>query len=198
MAHGDDNGLLVPPRLAPIQAMVLCVRDEPEVAQAAEAIATELRAAGIRVDIDRRAGSFGRRVTDWELKGVPVRIEVGPRDLAEGLVTLARRDTGEKVQVPLFGVAAEVPRALEAIQAELFASSLTRRDEATVEVHTLSEAIEQGKVGFAKIPWSTLGVEGETALNAQTLSVRCLQRPDGSLPARSDEDDLIAVVARSY
>jgi prolyl-tRNA synthetase len=198
MAHGDDRGLQVPPRLAPIQAVVLCVRDEPEVTAAAEQLAGELRSLGLRIEVDRRAGSFGRRVTDWELKGVPLRIEVGPRDLVEGLVTLVRRDTGDKAQLALAGVATELPALLEQMQAELFAAAAARRDAATVEVSTVADASEAGKVGFAKIPWSALGVEGEAALYAEALSVRCLQRSDGSLPASSDEADLVAIVARSY
>ena len=97
MAHGDDNGLRVPPSLAPHQIVVLLVRDEPDSAAAAERLTRELRDAGIRVELDKKvSASFGRRVTDWEIKGVPLRVEVGPRDLANGVVTVARRDTGEK------------------------------------------------------------------------------------------------------
>ena len=198
MAHGDDFGLVVPPRLAPVQAVVLCVRDEPEVTTAAEVLAAELRSAGVRVELDLRAGSFGRRVTDWELKGVPVRIEVGPRDLAEGLVTLARRDGVDKAQVPLAGVAPAVSGALEEIQANLLASSIARREERTAEVTTLAEAMEAGTTGFARLAWSAIGPEGEAKLNEKTLSVRCLQRADGSLPDSGDEDGLVAIVARSY
>ena len=198
MAHGDDNGIVVPPRLAPVQVAVLCVRDEPDVTAAAERIAGELRAAGIRVELDVRSGSFGRRVTDWELKGVPVRLEVGPRDLAEGLVTLARRDSVEKAQVQLAAVTRDVGQALEDLQSRLLADSIARRDERTAEVATLDEAMEAGKDGFARLPWSVIGAEGEAKLNEQTLSVRCLQREDGSLPDSVDEAGLIALVARSY
>ena len=95
MAHGDDDGLRVPPRLAPIQVVVLAVRDEGDVVARCRALADELRAAGVRVQLDTKADvSMGRRATDWELKGVPVRLEVGPRDLAEGVATLVRRITG--------------------------------------------------------------------------------------------------------
>src|SRR3546814_5072563 len=97
MAHGDDSGLVVPPALAPTQVVVLLVRDEDGAGDVADALAAELKAAGVKVRVDSQvATSFGRRATDWELKGVPVRIEVGPRDLNEGLVTIVRRDTGEK------------------------------------------------------------------------------------------------------
>ena len=93
MAHGDDAGLRVPPRLAPIQVVVLLVRDEDGAGEAAAQLAAELRAAGVRVRRSTPASTsaFGRRAVDWELKGVPVRVEVGPRDLAEGNVTVVRR-----------------------------------------------------------------------------------------------------------
>src|SRR3546814_5004399 len=85
MAHGDDSGLVVPPALAPTQVVVLLVRDEDGAGDAADALAAELKAAGVKVRVDSQvATSFGRRATDWELKGVPVRIEVGPRDLQIG------------------------------------------------------------------------------------------------------------------
>src|SRR4051812_14812787 len=81
MAHGDDDGLRVPPRLAPVQVVVLAVRDEGEVVERCAELADELRGAGVRVQLDAKADvSMGRRATDWELKGVPVRLEVGPRD----------------------------------------------------------------------------------------------------------------------
>ena len=92
MAHGDDDGLRIPPRLAPVQVVVLAVRDEGEVVERCAKLADELRAAGVRVQLDAKTDvSMGRRATDWELKGVPVRLEVGPRDLADGVATLVRR-----------------------------------------------------------------------------------------------------------
>ena len=110
MTHGDDNGLRVPPVLAPIQVVVLVVRDEEGAGEAAARLADELKAAGVRVRLDDQVDtSFGRRATDWELKGIPLRIEVGPRDLTEGEVTLVRRDTGEKRQVAVAGVAGRGP-----------------------------------------------------------------------------------------
>ncbi len=85
MAHGDDAGLCVPPLIAPVQAVVIVVRDEDGAADTAAAITAGLTDAGVRAQLDRRVDpSFGRRVVDWELKGVPVRVEVGPRELSEG------------------------------------------------------------------------------------------------------------------
>jgi prolyl-tRNA synthetase len=205
MAHGDDDGLRVPPRLAPIQAVVLVVRDEGEVVERCAKLTDELRAAGIRVQLDARADvSMGRRATDWELKGVPVRLEVGPRDLADGVATLVRRiaagAVGEerKQPVALAEIATAVADELDRQQAALLAEATERRESHTVDVTTLDDAREAAGTGWARIPWDTVGPEGEAALAQASVSVRCLHRADGSLPESDDERDLTAVVARSY
>jgi prolyl-tRNA synthetase len=199
MGHGDDAGLVVPPRLAPVQVVVILVRDEDGAGAAAQGLADELRAAGVRVRLDAQvATTFGRRAVDWELKGVPVRLLVGPRDLAEGKVSLLRRDTGAETPVALGEVAATVPRLLEDIQAGMLAGAVQRRDSRTVEASSLAEAAEAAQVGFARLPWALVAGEGEAILARDAVSVRCLQRPDGTLPATEDEPDLVAYVARSY
>jgi prolyl-tRNA synthetase len=202
MAHGDDDGLRVPPRLAPTQAVVLAVRDEGDVVARCRAIADELRAAGVRVQLDARADvSMGRRATDWELKGVPVRLELGPRDLADGVVTLVRRiSAGEerKAQVALADVTTAVPAELDRQQAALLAEATELRESRTADVATLDDAREAATSGFVRIPWDAVGIEGEAELAQSSVSVRCLQRADGSLPESDAERDLVAVVARSY
>jgi prolyl-tRNA synthetase len=206
MAHGDDDGLRIPPRLAPIQAVVLVVRDEGDVVARCTALTDELRAAGIRVQLDARADvSMGRRATDWELKGVPVRLEVGPRDLADGVATLVRRITADvdgakerKAPVPLDAVATAVAAELDRQQVALLAEATERRDSHTVDVTTLDDAREAATTGWARIAWDTVGPEGEAELAQASVSVRCLHRADGSLPESDDERGLIAVVARSY
>jgi prolyl-tRNA synthetase len=198
MAHGDDAGLLLPPRLAPVQAVVVVVRDEPEVVSAATALTAALRDAGVRVELDNARGSFGRRVTDWEIKGVPLRVEVGPRDLAEGLVTTVRRDTGEKRSWPLDALAAELPALLETIQGDLFARALRHRDEHTHDVTSVADALVAAKDGFARLPWDLVAGDGEQELNREAVSVRCLQRRDGSMPESDQETELVAYVAKSY
>ncbi len=198
MAHGDDRGLVVPPRLAPIQAVVIPVRDEPDVVEVAQRLVDELRGAGVRVTLDAARGSFGRRVTDWEIKGVPVRVEVGPRDLAEGRVTIARRDDEAKEPVALAAVSGRVRSLLEEIQASLFDEATRRRDAATTDVVDLDAALEAAETGFARLPWAVVGAEGEARLNAKAVTVRCLQRPDGTTPDSPDEPDLVALVARAY
>jgi len=198
MMHGDDQGLVVPPRLAPIQVVVIAVRDEPEVNEACERIHASLKSAGVRAQIDRGRGSFGRRVTDWEIKGVPLRVEVGPRDLKEGVVTLVRRDNAEKLTLPLDEVSARAPGLLEAMQASLLAEATRRLADATHDVASIDEAIEAAETGFARLAWSRVGPTGEAALKVHAITVRCLQRRDATMPLAETEPDLDCIVAKSY
>jgi prolyl-tRNA synthetase len=199
MCHGDDSGLRVPPVLAPVQVVVMAVRDDDAVIERCRALAAELADAGVRVELDVRVEtSMGRRATDWELKGVPVRLELGPRDLAENVVTLSRRVGGTKEPVPLDGIATAVEVALDQAQADLLAEATERRDSRTVDVSTIAEAAEAATTGWARIPWSALGTDGEAELAKESVTVRCLVMPDGSLPSSDDADGAVAIVARSY
>jgi prolyl-tRNA synthetase len=199
MAHGDDDGLRVPPNVAHVQVVVCVVRDGDGVIPAAARLRDALVAAGVRARLDDRVGtSFGRRVTDWELKGVPVRVEVGPRDLAKDEVTLVRRDDASKVQVSVGAVAGAVRSALDAAQAALLAEALGWRDARTVEVATIADAVAASNEGFARIPWRLLGEEGEEELARSSVTVRCLQLPDGTVPEGVDDPELDALVARAY
>jgi prolyl-tRNA synthetase len=106
MAHGDDAGLRLPPQVAPVQVVLVAVKDGPGIAEALERLERDLVACGTRVRVDDRTDiGLGRRLTDWELKGVPMRLEVGPRDLAAGVVSLVRRDRRERESVGLDGAA---------------------------------------------------------------------------------------------
>ncbi len=176
------------------------VRDDDGAADKAAAIAAALTDAGVRTHLDRRPDpSFGRRVVDWELKGVPVRIEVGPRELSAAQVVLVRRDTGTKTTVALDGLESAVGDALDEAQRALRDEALARRRAGTVEVSTVAEAEEASKDGFAVIPVRALGAEGETQLNRAGVTVRLLTKADGTLPDDSvSDDDLVAVVARAY
>jgi prolyl-tRNA synthetase len=199
MAHGDDRGLVVPPALAAVQAVVVLVKDDDGAGDAARRLGAELADAGVRVEVDDRvATSFGRRATDWELKGVPVRVEVGPRDLAQGEVTIVRRDTGEKRPAPLGEVAHRVANLVLQVQADLLARATERRDDRTAEVATVDEAAEAATTGWAKLPWDVVRGEGEARLARDAVTVRCLQRADGSVPDADDEPGLVAYVGRSY
>jgi len=199
MTHGDDDGLVVPPRLAPTQAVVLLVKDDGGAGEQAAALAAEMGDAGVRVRLDDRvAQSFGRRATDWELKGVPVRVEVGPRDLANGEVTIIRRDTREREQAPVGAAAGRVGAHLDAVQADMLAAAVARRDAATADVDSLDDAAAAAQTGFARLRWGLLRDGGEARLASKGVTVRCLMAADGSLPADDDDNDLVAVVARSY
>jgi prolyl-tRNA synthetase len=199
MAHGDDAGLRLPPLLAPLEVVVLLVKDGDGAGAAAAQIAAELRSAGHRVRLDDRVGTpFGRRSVDWELKGVPVRVEVGPRDVLAGLATVVRRDIQEKRAVALAGIGPEVESALTESQRGLCAEAEFRMRDRTTSVETVDEAVQAAERGFAVLPWEAVGADGETRLAASGVSVRCLQRPDGSLAHSDDEPGLIAVVARAY
>jgi prolyl-tRNA synthetase len=199
MCHGDDHGLRLPPAVAPHQVVVLLVKDENGSGEVAMKLHDELLRRGVRSKLDARVDlSFGRRAVDWELKGVPVRIEVGPRELADGNVGLLRRDNGERSSVSVDSAADGVAVALDAAQAALFDAALARRNERTVDVASVAEAVEAAASGFARIPLSALGADGEAKLADSAVTVRCIQRADGSVPDSDDEPDLVAFVARSY
>ncbi len=199
MGHGDDAGLRIPPKVASVQVVVLAIRDDPAVLAAVARISEALEDRGVRVKVDDRTDtSFGRRSTDWELKGVPVRVEVGPRDLENGEVTLVRRDTAEKQQARVVDLPVAVPSLLDLVQGSLLAEATRRRDERTVDVTTVDEAREAAQTGFARIPWATLGEAGEAELANHAVTVRCLQTPAGEVPATEDQPDVMAVVARAY
>jgi prolyl-tRNA synthetase len=204
MCHGDDDGLRLPPRLAPVQAVVTVVRDDEGCLELAPKLVAELEAAAVRVVLDDQvATSFGRRATDWELKGVPVRVEVGPRDLADGVVTVVRRDLDaddpqRKRAVAVAEMAAAVEAGLDAAQESLWSQSSARLGERIIDVDTVDEAIEAAASGFARLPWAAVGEDGEDRLAAVGVTVRCIQRPDGSVPESGDEPDAVAVVGRAY
>ncbi|MEU4168247.1 proline--tRNA ligase [Streptomyces sp. NPDC026665] len=200
MSHGDDSGLRVPPRLAPVQAVVLAIKGDEAVLAKVREIGERLAAAGVRVQVDDRTDTpFGRRAVDWELKGVPVRVEVGPRDLENGTAMLARRIPGGKEPVALDALAALLPGLLEEDQALLLRQSRERRESRTADVSSIEAAVETAVAGgWARIPWADLGEEGEARLAEHAVTVRCLVAEDGSVPDADDAPGNVAVVARAY
>jgi prolyl-tRNA synthetase len=199
MCHGDDGGLRVPPRLAPVQVWITVVKEGDGVAEAAAGLRSALADSGVRVGLDDRVDTpFGRRAVDAELKGYPLRVEVGPRDLAAGNVVLVRRFDGSKTPTPLGEVVSAVGTALEADQKALYDEALAHRLDGTVDVSTVEDAVAASTAGWARLPWSAVGPEGETRANEQGVTVRCLTRADGSVPDSEDEADLVAYLARAY
>ena len=155
MTHGDDNGIICPPKLAPVQVvMVPIYRTDTEkaaVMEVCEKTTAALRGVGIRIDIDAREGMKpGAKYYEHEGRGVPLRLEVGPRDVGQGVVTAAKR-TGGKMPLPLTGLVAEVQKLLDHIQTELFEAAKQRREQHSFRPKTRAEFIEQmnGPGGFA-------------------------------------------------
>ncbi|HEY2949282.1 MAG TPA: proline--tRNA ligase [Micromonosporaceae bacterium] len=199
MCHGDDDGLRVPPRLAPIQAYVMIVKSGEGVAEAAAKLRDALRDAGVRVSLDDRVDTpFGRRAVDAELKGYPVRVEVGPRELAAGDAVVVRRTSGSKTPVPVAEVVSAVLAALDVDQQTLYDEALALRESRTHDVPSLVEALDVAATGWARVPWSAVGTGGEAEANAQGVTVRGLLRQDGSVPDSEDEPDLVAILGRAY
>lgn len=153
MAHGDDRGLVLPPRLAPHQVVIVPIglkEAAVEVRAAAEQLAADCRAAGIRVLVDDRDASPGFKFNDWELKGVPLRIELGPRDLAAGTAVLAQRVGGDgKLNVALDSLATSLPKRLQDYHLQLVSRAETFRDEHRATVDTWEGFGPQVADGFA-------------------------------------------------
>lgn len=184
MTHGDDKGLVLPPRLAPTQVVVVPVifKNKPELSKEvlaqAEKLYAELKAAGIRVDFDDREEiSLGRRINEWELKGVPLRLEIGPKDIEQSQCVLAKRNDGEKLSVALSDVAPKAKELLDTIHNELFAKAKKFLDEKLVEKTTFDELKDEIKQGnFVLAPHC--GEEScEEELKAETGGVTTRCRP---------------------
>jgi len=158
MVHGDDSGLVLPPRVAPFQVVVVPIGREnwrETVLPRAKEIQAELVAAGIRVTLDERDERPGWKFAEWELRGVPLRLEIGPRDIEKAQVLIARRDTREKIGVPMDGLVVRIRELLEAIQKNLFDRAVAFRDEHTqrVDSYDAFKAAMEGRPGFVIAPW---------------------------------------------
>ena len=158
MVHGDDSGLVLPPRVAPYQVVIVPIgRDNwrETVLPRAQEIRQELTAAGIRVTLDERDERPGWKFAEWEMRGVPLRLEIGPKDLEKSSVLLARRDTREKLMTPMLGLAARVTELLDQIHKELLERAVRFRDEHTQRVASYDEfrQIMEGRPGFLIAPW---------------------------------------------
>jgi prolyl-tRNA synthetase len=199
MCHGDDAGLRLPPRVAPVQVILVAVKDAPGVSETITRLQRELGDLGIRVRADRRTEiGLGRRLTDWELKGVPVRIEVGPRDLANHQLTVVRRDDSQPDLVSADSAAVASVAAVHAVQTALYEQAAAMQARRTVEVPDAASAIDAAQQGFVRLPWSACDQAAERSLNAAGISIRCVITPDGTVPDTLDADDLVAIAARAY
>lgn len=156
MVHGDDSGLVLPPRIAPVQVMVVPVAQHKEgVLEKADEIFAAMKAAGIRTGIDSTDKSPGWKFSEQEIRGIPLRIEIGPKDIEAGTAVVVRRDTREKIPVPIPELAAQIPEILETMQADMLARAREHRDAHTFTAKTYEEFKEiiENKPGFVKAMW---------------------------------------------
>ena len=177
MAHGDDAGLRLPPRLAPVQVIVLPVKDDDAVLDFCKTLVGSLKAAGIRVKLDgAESGTIGSRINTWELRGVPIRLEVGPKEVAAGTVTAVRRDNGEKAVIETGEVAHRVPKLLNAIQRNLYeqAEAFLKANTRTVENYEEFKKVLADDHGFLSAFWCEREA-CEKAIKEETkATTRCL------------------------
>jgi prolyl-tRNA synthetase len=159
MVHGDDKGLVLPPRLAPIQVVIVPIyrdKDAQQVIDHAVQIESELKAAGIRAHTDSRSEyTSGWKFNEWEMKGVPLRINVGPRDIEKGTVEFVRRDTKEKIQGERKAVEQKATEILEQVQASLYGKAVKLLQDSTSRPRDYEEfkSIMEGRGGFAYTGW---------------------------------------------
>ena len=177
MTHGDNHGLVLPPAIAPIQVAVIPVaQHKPGVLDAAAAIRDRLTAAGLRVKMDDSDQSPGWKFAQYEMKGIPVRVEIGPRDMEKEQCCIARRDTGEKTFVPLADLESAVQATLQAVRDNLYDLAAKNLEDNTFDMTSWEEVrdMAQGRGGFARTKWCGK-LECELAMKEKAgVSSRCM------------------------
>lgn len=205
MAHGDDKGLVLPPRIAPYQVVIVPIlgRDDAVVVPAAKALAARL-GARFRVKLDDRdAYTAGWKFNAWELRGAPVRLEIGPRDVANTQVVLSRRTGGKKEPLSLDGIEEAVARILDEVQQQLFDQGTTYRDSHMTQAATvdeLAQAIDQVK-GFVKVGWCEMQSCEDTIRERTGASPRVIpldEPPSGSCAVCGMPSRAWVYYARAY
>ena len=209
MAHSDDEGLVLPPRLAPIHVVIIPIfRSEEEMAKitvAIDPIITSLRKAGLSVKFDNRDTlKPGYKFAEYEMRGVPVRIAVGPRDLESGTLEVARRDTKEKQVMKMDGVVAAVQNLLEEIQTNLYNRALRFRESKTTRVDNYDQfkQVLEEKGGFILAHWDGTG-ETEQKIKEETkATIRCIpldgEKENGKCVYSGKPSSGRVVFARAY
>jgi prolyl-tRNA synthetase len=181
MAHGDDQGLVMPPRIAPIQVVIVPIYkgedQKKQLDERVEAIVSELKKAGIRVKYDDADNARpGWKFAEYELKGVPVRLALGARDLEQNVVEVARRDTKEKSSVSLDGIAAHVQSLLEEIQQNLLAKARSFRDAHITKVDNWDafKEVLANQGGFVSAHWDGTPETEEKIKEETKATIRCI------------------------
>lgn len=190
MTHSDDNGLVLPPHLAPIQVVIVPIYKNSEqlaeISKAVDPIVTKLQAAGISVkydDAENRRPGF--KFADYELKGVPVRLAIGPRDIQNNTVEVMRRDTLEKSEHHLDTIAEYIPELLEEIQSNIYRKALTFRDSMTRTVDTYEEFKEEiEKGGFILAHWDGTTETEEKIKEETKATIRCIPLDGDKTPGK--------------
>lgn len=184
MSHGDDKGLRLPPKVAPIQVMIIPIgKTDDEKKQAIEFInpaVSTLRKSGVRVEVDDRNESPGFKFNDWEMKGVPLRLEIGPRDMAENSVSISRRDSGEKSAIGINDVAKSIPALLDNIQQNLFQQAQSFRNSHTKKIDSYDEfkSFMNETGGFALCGWDGTAETEQSIKNETKATIRCIPLSD--------------------
>jgi len=208
MAHSDDNGLVLPPKLAPIQVVIVPIhKSEEDLAKISEKVSpvvAALKSAGISVkyDDDDKQRS-GWKFAEYELRGVPVRLGLGMRDLENGTVEIARRDTLTKESRPLEGIAEHIVKLLDEIQANIYAKALKFREEKTIRVDSWEDfktEIEKG--GFLVAHWDGTAETEEKIKNETKATIRCIPNDavveEGKCVYSGKPSKMRVIFARSY
>ncbi len=176
MTHGDNNGLVLPPKVAPTQVVVIPIAaHKAGVTEKAQEV-TERIAKFCRAKIDASDNSPGWKFAEYEMKGVPLRLELGPKDIEKNQCVLVRRDNREKVFVSLDDLETEIPRLLDAVQQGLYDAALARREKMTYTAATLDELkdIADNKPGFIKAMWCGSRECEEKLKEVACVSSRCI------------------------
>ncbi|MEG2166509.1 MAG: His/Gly/Thr/Pro-type tRNA ligase C-terminal domain-containing protein, partial [Ruthenibacterium sp.] len=176
MAHGDDEGLLLPPAVAPVQVVIIPVAShKPGVLEKAEELRKEL-SKFCRVKLDDSDNSPGWKFSQWEMKGVPLRLEIGPKDIANNQCVLVRRDTREKIFVPLTELAAAIPAQLDALGKNLYARAEENRAKRTFSAKTMEEVLQLAAAenGYIKAMWCGDAACEEMMKEKAGISSRCI------------------------
>ena len=154
MVHGDDRGLKLPPKVAPIQVVILPIAMHKEgVLEKATELYNEIKASGLRVKLDDSEQSAGWKFNQWEMKGVPARIEIGPRDIENGVVTVGRRDTLEKFTMPIKGIGENLVKLMADIHQTMYDMAFEHRKAHTTHAENFGDFMDGVKKGFVKAPW---------------------------------------------
>jgi prolyl-tRNA synthetase len=208
MAHGDDSGLVMPPRVAPIQVAIVPIYRDAESRAKVEAFiggfAPELKAAGIRHRVDWRDERPGDKYAHWELKGVPLRLNVGSRDADAGQVEMVDRLSRQRVSVPVSGIANRLKAELDAFQKKLFDRALAFQRENTFELSTLAEVVAHFKerAGFVWVPWcGDAACEDRLKAEAGGVTIRTLDpdaKPSGKCLVCGKPGEFRVALAKAY